>query len=98
MRWRRNERAPRRVAAEVSARAAVAEGVRRAPPLTRSAVNGNACLELAHALAGQGRRGEMRAAAERAAAELDDVLGPRHRATRAADELARPPARRTAAR
>jgi hypothetical protein len=52
-------------------------------------VHGHAYLELARALAAQGRAGEASEAAERAVAELDDALGPQHSATRAAAALAR---------
>ena len=71
------------------ARAAVAAAAISSPPEGRSALHGRAYLELARALAGQGRADEARAAAERALAELDDSLGPEHSATRAARQLAR---------
>ena len=75
--------------AESEARAAVAAAAISSPPEGRSALHGRAYLELARALAGQGRADEARAAAERALAELDDALGPEHSATRAARQLAR---------
>lgn len=73
--------------AEAVARQAVAEAVRRAPPQGRSSVHGYAHLELARALVSQGRTADARAAAGRAAAELEDALGARHAATRAAVAL-----------
>jgi tetratricopeptide (TPR) repeat protein len=75
--------------AEAAARAAVTVAAQRSPPQGRSALHGHAHLELARALAAQGRDAETRAAAERAAAELEDALGPQHSATRAAMVLAR---------
>jgi tetratricopeptide (TPR) repeat protein len=75
--------------AEAAARAAVTIAAQRSPPQGRSALHGHAHLELARALAAQGRDAETRAAAERAAAELEDALGPLHTATRAAMVLAR---------
>lgn len=74
--------------AEMSARAAIAEAARRAPPNQRSALQGHAHLELARALAAQGRGDEARVAARRAADELADALGPDHPGTRAALALA----------
>lgn len=73
----------------MAARAAIAEAVRRAPPNQPSALQGHAHLELARALAAQGRADEARAAARRAADELTDAVGPRHLGTRAAIALAR---------
>ena len=77
------------VSAEAAARAAVVEAARRSPPQGRSALHGHAHLELARALAVQGRAEEAHAAALRAADELADSLGPEHSATRAATRLAR---------
>jgi eukaryotic-like serine/threonine-protein kinase len=74
--------------AEAAARAAVAEAAKRSPPDGRSALHGHAFLELARALAAQGRVEEAREAAVRATAELDDALGAEHSATRAATKLA----------
>ena len=74
--------------AETASRAAVAEAARRASPDGRSALNGHAFLELARALAAQGRADEARAAAVRAVAELTDSLGPEHSDTHAATLLA----------
>jgi hypothetical protein len=76
------------VLAEAAARAAIAEAARRAPPQGRSALHGQAFLELARALAAQGRAEDARAAAAHAQSELADALGPQHSATRAAITLA----------
>ena len=76
-------------AAEMAARAAIAEAARRAPPNQPSALQGHAHLELARALAAQGRADEARAAARRAADEFADAFGPDHLGTRAAIALAR---------
>jgi hypothetical protein len=65
------------------------EAARRAPPDGRSALHGHAYLELARALAAQGRTDEARAAAVRGAEALADALGPEHSATQAAAALAR---------
>jgi serine/threonine protein kinase/tetratricopeptide (TPR) repeat protein len=75
--------------AEAAARAAIAEAARRAPPQGRSALHGHSFLELARALTAQGRAHEACVAAERAALEFYDALGPTHGATRAAVALAR---------
>jgi eukaryotic-like serine/threonine-protein kinase len=77
------------VPAEAAARAALTEAARRAPPDGRSALHGHAYLELARALAAQGRADEARAAAARGAEAFADALGPEHSATRAAAALAR---------
>ena len=76
------------VPAEASARAALAEAARRAPPAGNSALHGHALLELARALAAQDRAAEARAAAARAAEALADALGAEHRATRTALAIA----------
>ncbi|MGM9486885.1 protein kinase domain-containing protein [Ideonella sp. YS5] len=89
LRARAHNMAGRPVQAEAAARAAIAEAVRRAPPTGRSTLHGQAYLELARALAAQGKAEEARAAADRAAAELADALGPEHSATREAATLAR---------
>ena len=77
------------VPAEAAARAALTEAARRASPDGRSALHGHAQLELARALAAQGRTEEARAAATRAAEALADALGLEHSATQAAAALAR---------
>jgi serine/threonine protein kinase/tetratricopeptide (TPR) repeat protein len=77
------------VPAEAAARAALTEAARRGPPDGRSALHGHAHLELARALAAQGRADEAHAAAGRGAEALADALGPEHSATQAAAALAR---------
>jgi serine/threonine-protein kinase len=89
LRARAQNMAGRPLRAETAARAAIAEAALRAPPDGRSALHGHAFLELARALAAQGRAEEARAAADRAVAELADSLGPEHSATLAATSLAR---------
>ena len=89
LRARANNMAGRPVQAEAAARAAIAEAARRSSSEGHSALRGHALLELARALAAQDRTEEARAAADRAAAELADALGPEHSATRAAARLAR---------
>ena len=59
---------------EAAARAALTEAGRRAPPDGRSSLHGHAHLELARALAAQGRADEARAAAVRAVETLTDEL------------------------
>jgi serine/threonine-protein kinase len=81
--------AARPLPAEAAARAALTEAARRAPPDGRSVLHGHAYLELARALAAQGRTDEARAAAVRGAEALADALGPEHSATQAAAALAR---------
>jgi serine/threonine protein kinase len=89
LRARAHNMAGRPAQAEAAARAAIVEAARRASSEGHSALRGHAFLELARALAAQGRAEEARAAGDRAVAELADSLGPEHSATRAAAALAR---------
>lgn len=90
LRARAHTMAGRPADAEAAARAAIAEALRRGPPDQRSTLQGQGHLELARALVAQGRSDDARAAAQRAADELADALGPDHADTHAARALAGP--------
>lgn len=88
LRARAHNMAGQATPAEAAARAAIAEATRRAPAHGLSALHGHSQLELARALAAQGRIDESHAAAVRAATALADALGPQHSATQEAAALA----------
>ena len=75
--------------AEAAARDAAIEAQKRIPGGMRSTLHGKAHLELARALAALGKADDARSAAQRAADEFGDAVGPEHSATRAALALAR---------